>query len=245
MTYEEAKAQIEKIKAATGDYQTSINKVQSELVSKLGDLKAINSRISSEIGQSDIVSFSNTDVNNLSSSIQSSLSTSASALSTLSKDATKEIERICNEYNSSVVDDRDEEGHIIRRKPRLTPETISLSSIAGVSAGSTGGTVGGGASGNRGGGGGSYYPGNQGSTQPTSFGECLSRLGSGNIYSNNISGWDGYVSDFLKSNNLSNDVESISIEGNVIKVKLSNGKEITISNVTSESDLIAKIKTNL
>lgn len=243
-SYSEAKAQINKIKAATADYQSSINKVQSELVSKMSDLSNISNRISSDIGQSDIVSFSNADVTKISNSISEALSTSASALSTLSRDATDEIKRIVDSYNSSIQYD-EETGR--PKSPRLNYETISLSSIAGVSAPSTSGGNSGGRTG--GGGGGGYY-GNRGNTTPTtntptSFNDYISMLGSGSVYSNTIDNWDSYVNDFLSSNNLSGSVESISVVGNVIKCKLKNGKEITLSNISSATALANEIKKNL
>ena len=242
-SYGEAKAQINKIKAATADYQSSINKVQSQLVSKMSDLSNLSSRISSDIGQSDIVAFSTADVTKISNSISESLSTSASALSTLSRDATDEIKRIVDEYNSSIQYDK-ETGK--PKSPRLSYETISLSSIAGVSAPSSSGGNGGG----RNTGGGGYY-GNRGNTTPTtnftptSFNDCLSMLGSGSLYSNTIDNWDSYVNDFLSSNSLSDSVESITIEGTIIKCKLKNGKVITLSNVFSATALANEIRKSL
>lgn len=239
MTYEEAKTRINKIKDSTADFQSSVNKVQSELVNKTSDLRKINTRIAADIGQSDIVSYSGRDVSSITSSINEALSMSASALSTLSKDATDEIKNIVDSYNSSIQ--YDEEGHA--KSPRLNYETISLSSIAGVSAPSSDG----GKAASTGGGGG-YY-GNSGAQSgndtPTSFNGYLSKLGSEDIYSKDIENWDSYVNEFLSSNDLSDSVESITIEGKVIKCKLKNGKVITIENVSNTSDLANEIKKNL
>ena len=229
MNYSEAKEKINKIKESTQDFQTSINKVQAELVSKMSDLNTINSSIKREIKQDNIVSYSNTDIDSINDSINEALSLSANALSTLSRDATEEIKRIVDSYNNSI--EYDEEGK--PKSPRLSYETISLSSIAGLSGGNP----------NRSGGGG-YYGDNPPST-PTSFSDVISRLGSENINSDEIDNWNLYVSDFLNTYGLSDSVESISIEGGKIICKLKNGQTITFENVTDINELVAKIKSNL
>ena len=100
MNYYEAKEKINKIKESTADFQKSINKVQTDLVNKISDLKKINGKILIDINQSDIVSYSERDINCIEKSINNALTISARILSILSKDATTEIERIVNSYNN-------------------------------------------------------------------------------------------------------------------------------------------------
>ena len=259
-SYSEAKAAIAKIKASTSDYESSIRSVQSEIVNKMNDLTTISNSISSEIVQSDIVAFSNADIGNLYNSMGSALGTGSSALSTLSKDATDEIARIVADYNSGIQYD-EETGR--PKTPFLTPEEISLSGIPEAAA-----FVGGSDGGNSGKKGGGTRSNNSNPTNttptnnspttptntnptmpttnmPTSFNDYLLRLSSGDIYSSNINGWNSYVSDFLNTYNLSDSVSSITIEGQIVKCKLKNGKEIVLRNISSESALASAIKSNL
>lgn len=229
MNYSEAKEKINKIKESTQDFQSSINKVQGELVNKISDLNSIGKTIKRDINQETVVSYSTTDVTSINSSINEALSLSANALSTLSHDATEEIKRIVDNYNNSI--EYDEDGK--PKSPRLSYETISLSSIAGISDGSSSKS-----------GGGGYY-GDTPKTNPTSFSDAIARLGTEDINSSEIENWNLYVSDFLNTYSLSEYVESISINGKTITCKLKNGQTITIENVTNIDDLVSKIKSYL
>lgn len=229
MNYSEAKEKINKIKESTQDFQSSINKVQGELVNKISDLNSISKTIKRDINQETVVSYSTTDVTSINSSINEALSLSANALSTLSHDATEEIKRIVDNYNNSI--EYDEDGK--PKSPRLSYETISLSSIAGISDGSSSKS-----------GGGGYY-GDPPKTNPTSFSDAIARLGTEDINSSEIENWNLYVSDFLNTYSLSEYVESISINGKTITCKLKNGKTITIENVSDINELVQKIKSNI
>ena len=231
MTYNEAKYKINNIKEATADFQNSINKVEADLIAKSSDMSNINSSISNKISQVDIVDYSDQAIRDINALITETLSISASALSTLSNDATEEIRKIVDSYNSSIVDEEDKPP-----KPRLSYETISLSSLG--SAPNTSTTL----SGNHGNGGNN---GNYGYTPSPSFQNYISRLGVEDFNSDNIDNWNSYVNEFLSTYNLSDSVESIRIDGKKIICKLKNGEEIVIENVTDINELVSKIKSNL
>ena len=233
MNYSEAKEKINKIKESTADFQTSINKVQTQLVNKMNDLNTIKTRIKKDLGQNNIVSYCNTDIGSINDSINDALAMSIEALNTLSKDATDEIKRIVDNYNNNI--EYDEEGK--PKSPRLSYETISLSSIAGLSANTS--------SKPRSDGSGGYYGDNPPTTTITSFTDAISRLGTEDVDSSEIDNWNSYVSDFLTTYGLSDAVESISIEGKKIVCKLKNGKTITIENVSDINELVQKIKSNI
>ena len=237
MTYNEAKYKINNIKEATTDFQNSINKVEADLIAKSSDMSNINSSISNKISQVDIVDYSDQAIRDINALITETLSISASALSTLSNDATEEIRKIVDAYNSSIVDEEDKPP-----KPRLSYETINLSSLG--SAPNTSTTL----SGHHGNGGNndsSGYNGNYGYTPSPSFQNYISRLGVEDFNSDNIDNWNSYVNEFLSTYNLSDSVESIKIDGKKIICKLKNGEEIVIENVTDINALVSKIKSNL
>ena len=73
MDYYDAKNKINNIKDATGDYQKSINKVQSELLNELDTLNNINKSISKDINQKDIVGLSSEALNAIKGNINSAL----------------------------------------------------------------------------------------------------------------------------------------------------------------------------
>ena len=223
MDYYDAKNKINKIKDAIGDYQQSINKVQSELLNKLESLNNINKSISKDINQKDIVGLSSEDLNAIKGNINTALQLSANALSALSEDATEEIKKIVNNYNSSIDPENP--------TPTLEYEEISLASVAGIGDFSDDG-------GSSGGGGGGYTP-------PKTFEEYISSLGTENINSKDIDNWDNIVSDFLNQYGLTDTIESIKIEGNKVIIKYKNGKEETIENVKNIEELVSKIKSNL
>ena len=224
MDYYDAKNKINNIKDATGDYQQSINKVQSELLNKLESLNNINKSISKDINQKDIVGLSSEAVNAIKGNINTALQLSANALSALSEDATEEIKKIVNNYNSSIDPENP--------TPTLEYEEISFASVAGIGDFSDDGGS------SRGGGGGGYTP-------PKTFEEYISSLGTENINSKDIDNWDNIVSDFLNQYGLTDTIESIKIEGNKIIIKYKNGKEETIENVKNIEELVSKIKSNI
>ena len=228
MTYNEAKYKINNIKEATTDFQNSINKVEADLIAKSSDMSNINSSISSKIAQVDIVDYSDQAIRDINTLITETLSISANALSTLSNDATEEIRKIVDAYNSSIVDEEDKPP-----KPRLSYETISLNSLGSVSDTNTTSD--------------NHYSsgGNYGYTPSPSFENYISRLGVESFNSDNIDNWNIYVNEFLSTYNLSDSVESIRIEGKKIICKLKNGKEVVIENVTDINELVSKIKSNL
>ena len=223
MDYYDAKNRINNIKDATGDYQKSINKIQSELLNKLDSLNNISKSISKDINQKDIVGLSNEAINAIKGNINTALQLSVNALSTLSEDATEEIHKIVDNYNSSIDPENP--------TPTLAYEEISLASVAGMGDFSDNRTP-------KGSGGG-------GSTKPKTFEEYITSLGTGNIYSKNIDNWDNIVNDFLNQYGLTDDVESIRIEGNKVIIKYKNGKEETIDNINNIDELVSKIKNNL
>lgn len=224
MDYYDAKNRINNIKDATWDYQQSINKIQTELLNKLESLNNVSKSISRDINQKDIVGLSNEAINAIKGNITSALQLSASALSTLSADATEEIKKIVNNYNSSIDPENP--------TPTLAYEEISLSSVAGIGDFSDDGSS------SRDGGGGGYTP-------PKTFEDYIISLGSEELYSEKIKDWDNLVSNFLSQYELSDVVESIKIEGNKVIIKYKNGKEETIDNVQNINELVSKIKSNL
>ena len=223
MDYYDAKNKINNIKDATQDYQQSINKIQSELLNELESLNSVSKSISRDINQKDIVGLSNEAINAIKGNISSALQLSASALSTLSEDATEEIKKIVNNYNSSIDPENP--------TPALEYEEISLASVAGI------GDFSEDSGSSRGGGG--------GPTQPKTFEDYLLSLGTKKIYSNDIENWDNIVNVFLNQYDLADAIESIKLEGNKVIIKYKNGKEETIENIKNVDELVSKIKSNL
>lgn len=62
------------------------------------------------------------------------------------------------------------------------------------------------------------------------------------LNSSSIDGWDTYITEFLKENNLSTYVKNIRIENGVVICTLVNGREYKYENVTGIVDLLKKLQ---
>ena len=228
----EARNKINKIKESTQDYQTSINAVQSSLMEFITEMNGHNTNIQNGLVEETLISYSGTAISSVIADINSALTVSKQTLDTLSSDATDEIKRIVDEHNNSIDPDSE------NPEPRLSYETISLSSIAGVmDAPDTDTNI------KKPSGG---YRGPDDIPEPTpTFEDILSTIGTTDIYSDQIENWDQYVQNFLTENNLSDVIDTIKIEGKKITCKLKNGKEITIENVNNAVDLLKAIRDEL
>ena len=232
MTEYEARNSITKIVESTEDYQKSVNSVQQQLIDELGNLDIVKNNIVSDITQNDIVSNACGTIDNIKSKINEALSDSVNALNTLSNDATEEIKRIVDNYNSSIVDE-----DLEQPKPRLSYVTVSLSSISGLTSEADISDT---DSGSRSSGG-SYYP----SYQEDTFKTYFDRLVSSDVYSDQISNWDNYVLDFLNTYGLTSYIETIRIEGKKIICKYKDGKEEIFENINNIDDLVESIKAKI
>ena len=231
MSYTEAKSKINKIKETTSDYQASINSVQSSLLDFISEMNGHTKSISNGLEEKSLISFSSTSIKNIVSDINSALVESKQVLDKLSTDATDEIKRIVDAHNNSIDPESE------NPEPRLSYETISLASVDGITSESSPPP---GGNGRRGGGGGDNYP-----PTPSSLEDYLALLGTQELDSSTIPNWDLYVKAFIEENNLSNSIVDITVKGNKIICKLTNGKEIEIENVTNTLDLLKAIKEKL
>ncbi len=102
MTIEEARSRVSEIVSAAYDYQSSVNNLQSELVSFSSNLNSMYSSVASEINQSSIIEYCSTNSTEVSNALSSTLSAISSALSILSQDATRKIKEIVDAYNNSI-----------------------------------------------------------------------------------------------------------------------------------------------
>ncbi len=231
MSYTEAKRKINEIKESTKSYQVEVNKVQNELLELSGDIGKIKSSVNSDLHEETIASYTSSAAAEIVNKINSALAKSGSSLSGLSTDATNEIKKIVDAHNNSIDPESE------NPEPRLSYETISLASVDGITSESSPPP---GGNGRRGGGGGDNYP-----PTPSSLEDYLALLGTQELDSSIIPNWDLYVKAFIEENNLSNSIVDITIRGNKIICKLTNGKEIEIENVTNTLDLLKAIKEKL
>ena len=228
MSYTEAKRKINEIKESTKSYQVEVNKVQNELLELSGDIGKIKSSVNSDLHEETIASYTSSAASEIVNKINSALAKSGSSLSGLSTDATNEIKKIVDAHNNSIDPESE------NPEPRLEYETISLTSVAGVpDIGDEGDDA---PKGPR-----NYGPSND-PTPEYSFEYYFSALAAGNINSSDIDGWNDYVKQFLKENNLESIIKTIIVENGVFKCILRNGKTYTIKGVTTPLGLLKQLQ---
>ena len=226
MSYIEAKKKINEIKDATAGFQGEVNKVQSQLMELSSEVGNVTTAINSDLHEETIASYSASAGSQIANKINAALSKSSSALSGLSQDATNEIKKIVDAHNASI--DYESENP----EPRLSYETISLSSIAGCpdeSSDSSPKNT-------------NPRPTGSSSSNRKDLDYYLSQLASKGFKSQDIEGWNDYVNSFLRENNLDKAIKSITVNGKTVKCILSNGKEYTFTNVTSTIDLLRALQ---
>lgn len=236
MTLQETKNRIREIQDTTKDYQDAINGLQNQLIAFVDDVNGVNASVKDGINEKTIVTHSGNAAKNIVSCINKSLVTTRGALDQLSTDATKEIQRIVDEYNNSI-DPEDTEAE------KLSYVAIKLTSVAGCpSASDVGGNSnrrGNNSNNNNYGNnwnndGYSYTP--QEDTSKIDY--YFSLLSNSDVYSKDIDDWEGEVSKFLKANDLEKVIKSIEINGKEIICTLINGNVYKFTNITNKLDFL-------
>ncbi len=224
MSLSSTKSEIKKIVDTTEEYQVNINGVQTRLIALIEGIGSINKSIvnDEDIDAKGLIENVKTSSGNIAKIAKSALSASANALKTLSADATKQIKKLVDVYNSSLEEDSEE--------PRLSYTTISLSSVSGCASYLDSDS----SDDSRGhfGGGGSSF---------NDFEYYLGLLSRRDVYSTNIGNWSYVMNDYLQKNNLTGIVESIIIEGRVITCRLKNGHEYKIKNTYNSKDFLVAL----
>ncbi len=235
MTLQETKNRIREIQDTTKDYQDAINGLQNQLIAFVDDVNGVNASVKDGINEKTIVTHSGNAAKNIISCINKSLVTTRGALDQLSTDATKEIQRIVDEYNNSIDPDDTE-------AEKLSYVTIKLTSVAGCpeASGDSGGN-------NRRSSGRNNNYGNNWNNDGYTYTpqEDTSRLdyyfsllSNSDVYSKDIDDWEDEVSKFLKANDLDKVIKSIEINGKEIICTLINGNVYKFTNITNKLDFL-------
>ena len=215
MRYYEALNEIKKVKDASTAYQEEVNAFQSKLLDFASNMEGLYNSVDS-IESETLIYYTKGNISNLHNKLSEAASKSSSALSTLTDDANKEIRRIVDEYNNSIT--YDEEGK--PSSPKLSYETISLSSISGIGAftGSSNGNTSGG-----------------NNSTPR------------NNNANNNDETNKLLKQILEENNLTDKVASLTYDNSIFYCELTNGKKYNFSSkdINSRETLLEKVKSFL
>ena len=237
MGLSETKSAIQEIVDATKDYQLSINNIQKDLLSLGEEINSNAVAIATEINAPQVVQSCLSYTVQTIAAINNSLEQTREALNTLSKDATEKVKELVDNYNNSL----DQES----REPRLSYITISLTSIAGTvscSVTTSGVKRPSGSSGPSG----DYpsYPDTPEDTTPETFdfSYYLDLLGTTGVYSKDIPNWDEEMKKFFEENELDQYIKKIELDGNIIKLTLSNDKEVELNDIKDKDEFIEKVK---
>ena len=217
MGYNEALNEIKKVKESSIAYQEEVNAFQSKLIEFASNMEGLYNSVDN-IESETLIYYTKGNISNLYNKITEAANKSSSALSTLTDDANKEIKRIVDEYNSSIKYDEDGKP----TSPRLSYETISLSSISGIGAftGSSGGN-------NSGGSNNSSNPRSNNQNENDETNKLLKKR--------------------LEDNNLTDKVASLTYNNSTFYCELTNGKKYNFpsSDIESREELLEKVKSFL
>ncbi len=237
MTLSETKNSIKEIVDSTNDYQLSINGIQRRLLAMGDDINSSATSVVSDITAKEVVQSSTDYAIQICDAINNSLDITRSTLSKLGSDATKRIRELVDSYNNSLDPESTEE--------RLSYVEVSLSSIDGSVSCAVGSTGTNRLGNNRRNNNNNYSdpPTDPNTQAPEEFDidYYLGLLSTTGINSADISNWDEEIKKFLEENELDKYINKMELEGDVIKLTLSNDKEVEIKDVTNKEELLEKI----
>ena len=224
MSLGDTKNSIKEIVDSTKDYQLSINSLQKRLIAVGEDINSSAKSVSRDIKADEVVDNNTNYAIKVIDSINKSLELTRTTLSKLSIDATKRIKELVDNYNNSLDPESNEE--------RLSYIEINLTSVDGTV------TFGSSRSGN--GGYNGYTPPDSSNTFDIDY--YFGLLGTTGVNSVDIPNWDLEIKNFLIENQLDSYITKMEFEGNIVKITLSNGKEIELENITTKEEFLDKIK---
>ena len=227
-------SKYEVIKKANG-IKTKVLNLNSSLDSALNNLtdidtiiSSINERINTHVQASDIINRCDTAVNNITKKIGAAEDLASSISKTALIEANNYIKSLEDSYNNSL-EEGEEKIHI----ERLSLTSSKTSKKTKTSNPKKTGTT---PSKNK------SNKTNSTNTINDQMNRFLQINNDNNVNSKDISSWNTFVSNFIKTNNLTSYVSSIEALNHQIIIKLQNGKEYVLSNVTSTDALLNYIK---
>ncbi len=244
MSLEDTKNSIKAIVDSTKDYQTSINAIQRDLLSLGDDVNSSAVAVATDITSSQVVSNCMNYAMQIVDSINKSLEATRTTLSTLTSDANKKLKELVDNYNNSL----DPES----KETRLSYVEVNLTSVDGtvtcaVDANGVKKPKGNnnyGNYGDYGDNGNNDTPEVPSDTPPEAFDldYYLGLLGTTGVNSSEIENWDEEIKKFLEENELDQYIKKIELDGDTIKVTLSNDKEVELKDITNKEEFLEKIK---
>ena len=224
MTRGEAKAQIERIQ---NNYETFINQINDLIAQANNFSKELNEIDYTTIENETAIKLINGRISAINSDITAVLTTCTNVGNTAKARANEKLDEIVNAFNRSITEESME--------TPLPHCSVSGGIIGGVT-GATNGAR-------------NLYSGNNSNSSTPSTNETLNyyfaHATSDKLNSKSIKGWDNYIEDFLKTNELNKYVKDIEIVDGVIVCSLNNGQTYQYENVESIVDLLKKLKASI